>query len=265
MTLHTIHRGNGSHPKVVLLHGGGANSHWWDHIAPALAEHFHVVALDFRGHGDSDHPDAVEPGAFRRDLESLLEHLGAPGAALVGHSMGGHIALDHAADGGQPRAVVAVDVVRGADRRDRRTARLALAVRRTYRSAEEAIFRYRFLPPAPGASEELRRHVASHSVRQEPDGRFAFKFDPRWFALPRATTPPLGRISAPTLVVRGGDSTLLTVAGAASYVDEIPGAQLAEIPGAGHNVHLEKPDEFVRFCLGFLLEHAETGSAPPGG
>ena len=63
VALHAVHRGDPSRPKLVLLHGGGANAHWWDHLAPTLAERFHVVALDFRGHGDSDYPDALEVGA----------------------------------------------------------------------------------------------------------------------------------------------------------------------------------------------------------
>ena len=61
----------------MLLHGGGANAHWWDHVAPAFAERFHVVALDFRGHGDSERSDDLAVGAFNRDLEALLAELSA--------------------------------------------------------------------------------------------------------------------------------------------------------------------------------------------
>jgi pimeloyl-ACP methyl ester carboxylesterase len=256
--LHAIHHGDPARPKLVLLHGGGANAHWWDHVAPALAERFHVVALDFRGHGDSDRPEPC-PGAFQRDLAALLEHLGAPDAALLGHSLGGHVALEHAARHGgarRPRALVVVDVARGAGTRTRRAMRLALAVRRSYRSREEAIARFRFLPPTPGAAEALRERIARGSVRQEPDGRFGFKFDPGWFALPPARPPDLSHVAAPTLVVRGGQSPLLSREGALELVREIPRARLVEIPGAGHNVHLERPARFLEAVLAFLAEHA---------
>src|SRR5436309_17766 len=83
----------------------------------------------------------------------------------------------------RPGALVVVDVARGAGTRTRRLMRLALAARRTYRTREEAVARFRFLPPAPGAAEDLRERIGASSVREEPDGRFAFKFDPRWFAL----------------------------------------------------------------------------------
>ncbi len=72
VSLHAIHRGEESRRKLVLLHGGGANAHWWDHVAEPLAKHLHVVALDFRGHGDSYYAASLETGAFLRDLEALL-------------------------------------------------------------------------------------------------------------------------------------------------------------------------------------------------
>jgi pimeloyl-ACP methyl ester carboxylesterase len=132
--------------------------------------------------------------------------------------------------------------------------RLALAARRSYRSREEAVARFRFLPPAPGAREALRAQIASASVREEPDGRFGFKFDPRWFALPPDEGPELAHVAAPTLLVRGAESPLLSREGALAMAAEIRGARLVEIEGAGHNVHLEQPARFVAAVLAFLTE-----------
>ena len=260
VTLHARHRGDRSRTALILLHGGGANTHHWDHLAESLAASFHVVALDFRGHGESDHPETLEVGAFERDLEALIEHLGAEYPILVGHSMGGHIALAHSARRGGVGAVVALEVSRGAPQRERRRTRLALAARRTYRSREEAIRRFRFVPRTPGASEALRERIAAHSVREEPDGRFGYKFDPRWFSLPAQPAPPVERIACPTLVVRGAESALLRAEGAAELASEIPGSRLIEIAGAGHNLHLERPTEVLDAILGFLAEPA--GAAP---
>lgn len=250
--LHALHWGDPNHEKVVLLHGGGANAHWWDHVAPTIARHFHVVALDFRGHGDADHPEETRVGAFCDDLEGLIEHLGRPVVRLVGHSMGGGIALDHAARHSDVRALVTVDVARGASVRSRRTARLALSLRRTYATREEAIARYRFLPTSAHATEALRVQIATHSVREEPDGRFGFKFDPRWFGLPARPRPDLGKIRCPTLVLRGSESPMLTQEGARSLVGELPDARLVVIEGAGHHVHLDRPDAFLDAVVPFL-------------
>ena len=250
VTLHAIHRGAPARPCVILLHGGGANLHWWDHLAPSIAERFHVVARDFRGHGESEYPEELVSGAFQRDLEALIEHLDVRDVALVGHSMGAHVALRHAARHGDVRAVVALEVSRGAGRRDSRRMRLALAARRTYPSHEEAVRRFRFLPPTPGAPEALRRVIAEHSIRPEEAGRFGYRFDRRWFGVPAEPPPELGRMACPCLVIRGTRSELLTREGAERLVADLPDARLVEIEG-GHNVHLEQPAA----VLAAILDH----------
>jgi len=263
LRLHAAHWGREEAPPLVLLHGGGANLHWWDHLAPELARYFHVVALDFRGHGDSDHPEALEVGAFDRDLEALQRHLGAPEFALVGHSMGAHVALRHAATSPNVRKLVLVEPSVGATRRERRRSRLALAARRTYATRAEALARYRFVPTTPGAPERLRAAIAGHSIRREDDGRFAFKFDPRWFGLPAPEGPQLSDIRCPCLVVRGADSTLLPSAGARELVEQLPHAQLAEIPGGSHNVHLEEPAAVLEAIRIHLDEPADQPGPLP--
>jgi pimeloyl-ACP methyl ester carboxylesterase len=250
--LHALHWGEGRPRKLILLHGGGANAHWWDHVAPALAEHFHVVALDFRGHGDSDYPEETRIGAWSDDLDALLEHVVSGPFAVMGHSMGGAIALEHAAIRNDVSALVAVDVSRGAAPRSRRAARLALALRRSYESREEAVRRYRFLPSSAHASEAIRRHIADHSVREEEGGRFGFKFDPRWFGLPPRPRPDLARVRCPTLVVRGSESPMLTPEGADELLAELPDASAVVIGGAGHHVHLDQPAAFLAAVLPFL-------------
>jgi pimeloyl-ACP methyl ester carboxylesterase len=190
-------------------------------------------------------------GAFSDDLEALLEHLGDPRPILVGHSMGGGVAMDHAARH-SVRGLVALDVSRGASKRSRRVARLALTLGRTYPTREAAIARYRFLPTSDRASEELRSHIASHSVREEKDGRFGFKFDPRWFSLPARPRPNLGDITCPALLVRGGASPLLTAEGAQEIVAELPQGRAVCIEDAGHHVHLDQPEAFLGALVPFL-------------
>jgi pimeloyl-ACP methyl ester carboxylesterase len=252
--LHALCWGRASDPLLVILHGGGANAHWWDHIAPALSERFRVVALDFRGHGDSEYPEKLVVGGFNDDLEGLLSQLGDPDVVLVGHSMGGNVALDHATRHPEVRGLVLVDIANGASRRSRRTTRLALSLKRSYTSRKEAISRYRFLPDAKHATERLRGAIATHSVREQADGRFGFKFDPRWFGIPSRPRPDLGRLRCATLLVRGSESALLTAAGAGALIDQLPRARLEVIEGAGHHVHLDRPEAFICALRAFLRE-----------
>lgn len=261
--LHGLHHGSRGRAKLVLLHGAGANAHWWDHLASRLAEHFHVVALDFRGHGDSDFPEQLRAGAFSDDLDALLQHLGAPGAILVGHSLGAHVAVAHAARSTETPCLILLELTRGASRARQRATRLALTLGQTYASREEAIRRFRFLPAASHADEETRQRIAAHSVRREADGRFGYKFDPRWFGVPPRGQPGQGEIRCPTLLLRGEESLLLTHQGALEIVSTIPDARLVEIARAGHHVHIDRPDPVLRAMLEFLNSLGCVGGPPP--
>ncbi len=244
--LHTRSWGAVEHPLLVLLHGGGAGSHWWNHIAPALARDFHVVALDFRGHGASDYPEDLIEGAFTVDLEELLEYLGPrDDVHLLGHSMGAHIAARHAADSKSIRSLVLIDISRGSNKRGRRRARLSLLLRRSYETREEAESRYRFLPDAHHIDPGLRDAIARDSVKREPDGRYSYRFDPRWFTLRSQTRPSLGRIDCPTLILRGAESQILTQEGAEALAAEHPRARLEVLPDAGHHVQLDQPARVI--------------------
>lgn len=248
---------------MVLLHGGGANAHWWDPIASELCRHRPVIALDFRGHGDSDYPEALEVGAFNADLEALCEHLGSDTLDLVGHSMGAQVALDHASRHPNIGKLVLLDPARGASRRSRRVARLALSLRRSYASREEAIERYRVVPPSDRIATALLRRIAEYSTRQEDDGRWGFKFDPRWFGVPSRPPPDPGQVRAEVLILRGGESSLLSPKGAETLVAEFPNARLVTIPEAGHHIHLDQPERTLEALIQFLRPDADPGEAEP--
>ena len=237
---------------VVLLHGGGANAHWWDHLAARLVRRRPIYALDFRGHGDSDRPEERRVGAFNLDLEALVEALGREDIFLVGHSLGASVALDHASRFAATRGIALIDLALGSSHRNRRRARLALSLRRTYASREEAISRFRFLPESSHPTEALRQHIAERSVQEEPDGRYGYKFDPRWFGLPTRPRPELDRVHCPTLLVRGCESGLLSREAALSFVEALPDARLVEIEGAGHHVLVDQPERLFEALDAFL-------------
>ncbi|MCP5042984.1 MAG: alpha/beta hydrolase [bacterium] len=250
--LHYLAWGNEHDPLLVLLHGGGSNAHWWDHMAPALARRFRVVALDFRGHGVSEYPEQLVVGAFNDDLELLLEHLGTEAAILIGHSMGSHVAVDHASRHPATRALALIDIARGSTKNARRRSRLALRIRGSYARREDAVDRFQFLPESSSASEALRVSIAEHSVRQLDSGRFSYRFDPRWFTLPPRPAPDLSRIECPVLIVRGAQSTILSEEGATRFAGQLANARVEVIEGAGHHVHLDRPKDTLAALESFL-------------
>jgi pimeloyl-ACP methyl ester carboxylesterase len=248
----------------VLLHGGGANAHWWDHLAVKLSRHGPVFALDFRGHGDSEYPTEKRIGAFNDDLEALIAYLRREDVHLIGHSLGAAVAYDHAGRHPRTRSAVLVDLALGSAKGTGRRARLALALRRTYASREEAIARFRFLPESSEASEELRRSIAEHSVHEEPDGRFGYKFDGAWFSLPARPRPDPGDVCCPVLLVRGAESRLLAHDAGQDFVAVLSRGRFVEIRGAGHHVLIDRPEQLIdavdRFYSG--LEAESTRSIP---
>ncbi len=230
---------------TILLHGGGANAHWWDHLAPALSPHGPVLALDFRGHGDSEYPEERHVGAFNDDLEALLGHLGRDDVHLVGHSLGAAVALDHASRHPRARSAVLIDLARGSDRGSGRRARLALALRRNYASFDEAVERFRFLPESSHPDEALRHAIAKLSVHEESGGRYGYKFDGAWFSLPSKPRPDPASVTCPILLVRGAESHLLTVEAAKTFVAALPRGRFVEIADAGHHVLIDRPDSLI--------------------
>src|SRR5215475_4859685 len=90
--LHYLEWGSADHPPLLFLHGGSAHAHWFDGVAAAFADRFHVVSLDQRGHGESDwaSPPAYATEDFAADLVALADTLNWGRFAVVGHSMGGH-------------------------------------------------------------------------------------------------------------------------------------------------------------------------------
>jgi pimeloyl-ACP methyl ester carboxylesterase len=75
--LHYLEWGDSTNPPLILLHGGSAHAHWWDHIASALGQDYRVLALDFRGHGDSSwvHPPAYEIEDYVADVAAFVAAL----------------------------------------------------------------------------------------------------------------------------------------------------------------------------------------------
>jgi len=167
--------------------------------------------------------------------------------------MGARIAIAHAARfSSTTRAMVLIDPARGGSRREQRRGRLALALQRTYATREEAIERFRFLPESSHADEAIRLYVAERSIQVEPDGRFGYKFDPRWFGIPSRPRPDPGLVLCPSLLVRGGESPLLSAEAATEFVSQLVSGRLIEIPDAGHHVLIDQPDRLLDVLEDFI-------------
>ena len=248
---------------LCFLHGGSAHAHWFDAVAPAFADRYHVLSLDQRGHGESDWP-APSPGGtayatadFASDLLGVLDALGCERVTLCGHSMGGHNAMAFAAwHPDRVKGLIVVDSrpfipVERLDRMHRRGRRGP----RRHESLEAALASFQLLPRETTADPELLRHLAREGIA-ERDGRFLYRFDPACNGIrrPADVLSLLPLIAAPTLLVRGGRSPVLPHAMAQDMASRMRRVWLEEIPDAYHHVVLDQPVAFTAIMDRFLRE-----------
>ncbi len=255
--------GNAGKRTFLLLHGGGAHAHWWDFVAPQLTGMGRVLALDFRGHGRSQWADPPHygPAAYTRDTIGFIDHLGTA-VVLVGHSMGGAVAqwvTSEAPD--LVSALIIVDAPAGPPPlwmrlmwRWRR--RAAGHTRPELESAEHIVRKFRLSPPGTYLTREQLAELALSGAEQLPSGKWVFRFDPRtrsWRRRERGMRRPnLRRLTAPTLILRGEESTLVTAGRAVRLTRKIRGSRFRVIRRAHHHVPLDNPDATAREIADFV-------------
>lgn len=258
---------------IVLLHGGAANTHWWDAVAPQLTSHGRVLALDFRGHGQSQWavPQHYGPPAYVEDVRGLVAELSVPSVVLVGHSMGGMVAQWVTTNFPDiVKALAIIDAPHGAPSLWRRLMwhwrrRARGGKRPELDSAEAIVKRFRLVPPETYLSREALARLAILCAEPLPNGKWAFRFDPETRAWRRITSgmprPNLRRIAIPTLILRGAESTLISPRAMRKMNRRIRGSVAHEIPRAYHHVPLDNPDATAAAVAGLI----ETLAPAAGG
>jgi pimeloyl-ACP methyl ester carboxylesterase len=259
LRLHYLDWGDNDHPPMLLLHGGLAHAHWWDFLAPLMIDRYRVLALDLRGHGDSEWDSEAEYGveAHASDISSFVREMRLDGVTLVGHSFGGQVAIKAAAE--MNGALDALVVIDSRTSIGERAARFMDSLRKlpqpTYRSFEDAVQRFRLLPIDHQTSPEILHHIACKAVRQQEDGTWTLKFDRRAMVntKPSDLTEELQSLRCPIFVVRGAESTLIPTSVLDDFITAAPHAECDAIAGAHHHVMLDQPRALASALRGFLL------------
>lgn len=266
-------------PMLLLVHGGRDQARSWDFVAERLAGRFHIVAPDLRGHGDSQWSTEgqYDLADFVADSASVLVELPSP-IHVVGHSLGGNIALRLAAI--YPERVERLVAIEGLElplTRDAAKHAEPLAGRfRKWLDERQAIERRQ--PPVyasvaaaadrmalefPQLDRAMIDHLALHSVRPI-EGGFTWKFDNRTRLRPpidsdsRDFDALLTSIACPTLLLYGGSSWV--PAPNPSRLAMISDHRLRRYEDAGHWLHHDHPDQFAADIAAFLLNE-ETDRA----
>ena len=149
--IHYLAWGEVGRRGLVFVHGGGAHAHWWTHIAAAFADEYRVVAIDLSGHGDSGHRDVYRFEQWTDEVIAVTAAAGIDGLpVIVGHSMGGFVTIATAAlHPEMVSGVVIVDSPVTEPDPEVEASRLkeAFGRSRTYPSVDEALQRFRTVPP----------------------------------------------------------------------------------------------------------------------
>ena len=259
--------GDPSLPVLLLVHGITSSSATWDPVIPGLAEHAHVIAPDLLGHGESDKPRTdYSLGAFASGLRDLLEHLGHERVTVVGHSLGGGVAMQFAyqyyehcdrlvlvSSGGLGREVslaLRAATLPGAE------LVLPMIANTHVRDAGAAIGRLLGrLPmrPRPSVAEVARGYA---SLAESP-ARTAFVHTLRSVVEPGGQRVHAGDLlylaeGRPTLIVWGALDTVIPVAHAHHAHAAIPGSTLEVFEQSRHFPHMDEPARFVQVVQQFL-------------
>jgi pimeloyl-ACP methyl ester carboxylesterase len=271
LKLHYVDWGHHDKPLLLLIHGGRDHARNWDWVAQVLRHDYHIIAPDLRGHGDSQWAvgGAYAMIDYTLDVAQLLDALDAFPVTIIGHSLGGAIALQYT--GTYPERVKKVAAIEGLgpppgmirdrpahERMQEWVAEMQALARRhphRYKNLDDAVERMR--DANPHLSPEQARHLTIHGSYRDEDGTYKWKFD----NYVRAASPYLfnlndafglwRQITCPVLLVRGAESWASDPEkdGRAKAFKQY---RLVNIERAGHWVHHDQLDVFLKHVREFL-------------
>jgi pimeloyl-ACP methyl ester carboxylesterase len=250
-------------PAILMLHGGGQNRHSWKNTGQILADQgFHVVAVDTRGHGDSDR----SPGAdyaletLSSDVRALIETIGPP-VVIIGASMGGLTGILTASEAGpqQVSKLILVDVVPRFEKSGSARIRDFMFSHvhgfDSLEEAAEAVAEYLPHRTKPRSPEGLKKNLRFR------DGRWHWHWDPAFLNKP--ADDPFERtdkleaaatgLQIPILLIRGKLSDVVSTEGVNDFLAKVPHAEFVELPSAGHTAAGDDNDAFTEAVVQFVI------------
>ena len=251
-----------AHPSILMLHGGGQNRHSWKNTGQILADAgFHVIAMDSRGHGDSDRSPTANYSveSLCTDTLQVLYQIGRP-VALIGASMGGltGILAAHQAGPELVTKLVLVDVVPRFEKNGSARIRDFMFTNvdgfDSLEDAADAVAAYLPHRPKPRSPEGLKKNL------RQRDGRWYWHWDPAFLTKPQ--DDPFARadmleqaainLEIPILLIRGKLSDVVSAEGVEDFLAKVPAAEFVELSEAGHTAAGDDNDAFSEVVVRFV-------------
>ncbi len=260
LRMHYVEWGSAQATPMVCLHGLRAYGHWFDEWAAVVSDRYRVLSLDQRGRGETDWAADGDytRAAYVSDVEAFIETLRLDKFILIGHSMGGLNAIHYAAR--HPDRVLALGILDiGPEVDPAGMQRMRTELGNTPAGfdswqAAQAFLKMRH----PKASEENRQTRLTWMLKEDADGTITWRIDQAIFDPnlkpddPQQTWDLLSQIRCPTLILRGGESDVLSADTCQKMLTCIPDSQWVDIPGAGHMVLEDNPEACNAALLDFF-------------
>jgi len=261
LRFHYLDWGNAHKQPLILLHGFMGHAHVWDNLALRFQSCYHVIALDQRGHGESDWSKdrAYTLDDHFSDISLFMKKLSLENIVLAGHSMGGRHALMYAACA--PYSVDRLILIDARLSHDQNSSQALRELLRTFpleaRSLQEVVRAIRSIYPF--LSGDISYHLAKHGYRRGHNGYYIPRYDTTMTQLSESTGhttedlwPFLDTITCPVLIMRGTGSRFLSREVFQQMHRHLPKAELKEIPASTHMPVQENPDVSYRIIEDFL-------------
>ena len=250
--LHYAEAGDGE--PLLILHGLFGSSRNWQSHARRFGQHFRTLAVDLRNHGDSFHADEMNYPGMAADVVHLIESLGLESCRVLGHSMGGKVAMTLAAR--RPELISRLIV---AD----------IAPVAYFHDYDDLIEPLRALPLATLESRAQADLALRENIPEDPlrafllqnlqRGQDGWRWRVNWAAIQNEMEELTGfesisdwRIELPSLFLHGTRSDYVGEAEVEIIRRHFTRVEIAALDGAGHWLHAEQPEAFVDACLDFL-------------
>jgi len=244
----------GTGPKVVFIHSMGMDAHGFEATYRGLNGEYQMLGLTILDHGDSDTPDAsLDLPGHAEIMRDCYRQMGFEPSLLVGHSVGGMMGMILAADHPETlKGLVLVDIAPRVE--ERKYTRPPPPDHFPDEEAARTYFKERY----PGFTDDSVENRVKHGLKKDDEGRLTLK------SRPEAMRPSLGidlwpyaeRITTPTLIIGGSESTTVSPVAVERLKEIIPEFEAVSVKGATHMVPQDKPDEFEEHLRRFLERFA---------